>query len=143
MTPTLVYFSGVSENTHRFALKLSGVDVMRLPLKASEAALMELDRPYALLVPTYGGGKEGNQRYVPIQVVKFLNQAVNREHLQLVLGSGNINFGAEYGLAADVIATKCGVPVAFKFELLGTPEDVTKVEEGLKEFWISNFHTTT
>ncbi|MGO4781808.1 class Ib ribonucleoside-diphosphate reductase assembly flavoprotein NrdI, partial [Lysobacter sp. 2RAB21] len=30
---------------------------------------------------------------------------------------------------------KCNVPVLYKFELMGTSEDVLKVKEGLETFW--------
>ena len=50
----VVYFSSTSENTRRFVEKL-GVDAQRIPLRASEPAL-GVDRPYVLIVPTYGGG---------------------------------------------------------------------------------------
>ena len=30
---------------------------------------------------------------------------------------------------------KGGVPHMYKFELLGTPEDVSRVREGLEQFW--------
>ncbi|WP_317472711.1 class Ib ribonucleoside-diphosphate reductase assembly flavoprotein NrdI, partial [Cronobacter sakazakii] len=66
----LVYFSSVSENTHRFVQKL-GVPATRIPLRGD----IEVDDPYVLIVPTYGGGhpvpgKAGG--YVPKQVIKFL-----------------------------------------------------------------------
>ena len=35
----------------------------------------------------------------------------------------------------DIIAAKLGVPHMYKFELLGTPEDVSRVREGLEQFW--------
>ena len=52
-----------------------------------------------------------------------------------VIGAGNTNFGRAYGLAADVIAAKCQVPVLYRFELFGTPEDVQNVNKGLDQFW--------
>ena len=51
----LVYFSSVSENTHRFVTKLGlpAEQVTRIPLHER----IEVDEPYVLVVPTYGGGK--------------------------------------------------------------------------------------
>lgn len=48
----LVYFSSVSENTHRFVQKL-GIPAIRIPLHGR----IEVDHPYVLLLPTYGGGR--------------------------------------------------------------------------------------
>ena len=52
-----------------------------------------------------------------------------------VISSGNTNFGKAYCIAGDIIAAKLGVPHMYKFELLGTPEDVSRVREGLEQFW--------
>lgn len=48
--PNLVYFSSVSENTHRFVEKL-GLPATRIPLHGR----IEVDQPYVLILPTYGG----------------------------------------------------------------------------------------
>ena len=45
----LVYFSSVSENTHRFVEKL-GWPAIRIPLHGR----IEVDDPYVLVLPTYG-----------------------------------------------------------------------------------------
>lgn len=127
----LVYFSSTSENTHRFVQKL-GVEALRLPLLTKEETL-HVTEPYVLIVPTYGGA--GGAKAVPKQVIKFLNDESNRSLIRGVIGAGNTNFGAEYCLAGDVIAVKCNVPHLYKFELMGTPEDVARVNKGLEEFW--------
>ena len=69
------------------------------------------------------------------QVVKFLNKETNRRFLRGVIGAGNTIFGSAFCLAADKIAAKCGVAVLYKFELMGTPEDVLQVNQGLEQFW--------
>lgn len=127
----LIYFSSVSDNTHRFVKKLTTTAV-RLPLVTSDPTLAAL-RPYVLVLPTYGGitGKGA----VPRQVVKFLNEAGNRALLRGVIGAGNTNFGETYCLAADIVAAKCNVPVLYRFEVMGTSEDVDRVNQGLEEFW--------
>ncbi|MDU7187671.1 MAG: class Ib ribonucleoside-diphosphate reductase assembly flavoprotein NrdI, partial [Klebsiella sp.] len=40
-----------------------------------------------------------------------------------------------YGRAGDVIKQKCGVPYLYRFELMGTPQDVDNVRKGVSEFW--------
>ena len=89
--------------------------------------------PYVLVLPTYGGtGGEGS---VPKQVIRFLNDPRNRKQIRGVIGAGNTNFGDNYCMAGDIIAAKCQVPHLYRFELMGTPEDVSRVQQGLEEFW--------
>jgi protein involved in ribonucleotide reduction len=127
----LIYFSSTSENTSRFVAKL-GIDAARIPLHAKDAPLLAT-RPYVLVVPTYGGtGGEGS---VPKQVIRFLNDPQNRQLIRGVIGAGNTNFGDNYCMAADIIAAKCNVPRLYRFELMGTPEDVARVHKGLDTFW--------
>jgi len=131
----LVYFSSVSENTHRFMLKL-GLPAVRIPLRGS----IEVQEPYVLVLPTYGGGKAngpdpeagGN---VPKQVIAFLNNEHNRSLLRGVIAAGNSNFGAEFCYAGDVVSRKCSVPYLYRFELMGTVDDVFAVHAGLIDFW--------
>lgn len=127
----LVYFSSASGNTHRFVAKL-GLPASRIPLRAAEPAL-HLDHPYVLVVPTYGGGNDRGA--VPKQVIAFLNDPGNRALLRGVITGSNTNFGPAYGLAGDIVAAKCGVPLLYRFELMGTPDDVGRVREGLTSLW--------
>ena len=92
-----------------------------------------VDEDFVLLVPTYGGGN--GRGAVPKQVIKFLNDERNRRHIRGVISAGNTNFGEAYCLAGDIISAKCQVPHMYKFELFGTPRDVTRVHDGLEEFW--------
>jgi protein involved in ribonucleotide reduction len=130
----LVYFSSVSENTHRFVQKL-GLSATRIPLRGR----IEVDQPYVLALPTYGGGRATPNieagGYVPKQVIAFLNNEHNRALLRGVIAAGNTNFGAEFCYAGEVVARKCGVPYLYRFELMGTDEDVQAVRAGLADFW--------
>ena len=134
--PSIVYFSSASENTHRFVQKL-GLPAARIPLLGRTGAL-RVSAPYVLIVPTYGGGTTPtgrDTRYVPPQVIRFLNDEQNRTWIRGVIAAGNTNFGDTYCAAGDVISQKCRVPYLYRFELLGTAEDVERVREGLAEFW--------
>jgi len=127
----LVYFSSISGNTHRFVEKL-GCSAHRIPLHSRDEPLV-VDEPYVLILPTYGGGPE--TRAVPKQVIRFLNDERNRKLIRGVIAAGNTNFGDAYGIAGDIVAAKLHVPHLYRFELFGTPDDVTAVQEGLEKFW--------
>lgn len=126
----VVYFSSRSENTHRFVLKLA-LPVLRISRDVTER--LTVNEPFVLVVPTYAG--EGGKGAVPKQVIRFLNDAENRSNIRGVIAAGNSNFGETYGLAGDIIAAKCRVPYLYRFELLGTDEDVANVKHGLERFW--------
>ncbi|MGY4712290.1 class Ib ribonucleoside-diphosphate reductase assembly flavoprotein NrdI [Mycolicibacterium sp. CBM1] len=131
----LVYFSSVSENTHRFVQRL-GVPAIRIPLHDR----VEVHEPYVLLLPTYGRGKGDGptydaKGYVPKQVIRFLNDPHNRSLIRGVIGAGNTQFGAEYCFAAAMVSHKCRVPYLYRFEMMGTAEDVEAVRAELTEFW--------
>ena len=134
----VVYFSSASENTHRFVGKL-GVSAQRIGLRASDPHL-RVEVPYVLIVPTYGGGNGAGA--VPKQVIRFLNDPDNRVHLLGVIAAGNTNFGTGYCIAGDIVARKCGVPHLYSFELMGTPDDVEAVREGLASLWQRQFSPT-
>ncbi|MBN3264244.1 class Ib ribonucleoside-diphosphate reductase assembly flavoprotein NrdI [Pectobacterium brasiliense] len=127
----LVYFSSQSENTHRFISRV-GLPALRIPIAIEQPAL-KVDRPYILVVPSYGGGS--TKGAVPRQVIIFLNDPHNRAYLRGVIAAGNTNFGAAYCIAGDIIAQKCQVPYLYRFELLGTAEDIANVRKGVTEFW--------
>ena len=126
----IVYFSSRSENTHRFVGKLD-IDCARIPIRSDEPFAAR--RPYVLVVPTYSG--EEGKGAVPKQVIRFLNDVKNRTFIRGVIAAGNSNFGSTYGLAGDIISRKCRVPYLYRFELLGTEEDVANVKQGLERFW--------
>lgn len=137
--PYLVYFSSVSENTRRF-IDAVGLPADRIPLRPRDPAL-HIGQPFVLVTPTYGAGDPG--KAVPRQVIRFLNDPDNRRWIRGVITSGNINFGEAYCAAGRTIAAKCGVPELYRFELLGTPHDVTTVRTGLERFWADGNHDRT
>jgi len=138
---SLVYFSSASENTHRFVQKL-GIPAARIPLHDREGTF-EVRDPYILVVPTYGGGTTVTGRdthYVPKQVIRFLNNENNRGLIRGVIAAGNTNFGESYCFAGDIVSRKCGVPYLYRFELMGTTDDVERVRDGLTRFWEAALH---
>lgn len=128
----LVYFSSLSENTRRFVERLDR-PVVRIPLRPRREGMIRVARPFVLVVPTYGGGRHSGA--VPKQVATFLNDRANRSLIRGVITAGNTNFGRYYCIAGPIISAKCHVPELYRFELLGTERDVSRVDEGLPEFW--------
>ena len=126
--PDLLYFSSVSGNTARLADKVADrmptLRIARLPLRRADAT-PDVRGPYVLLVPTYGGGNLGGA--VPKQVIRFLNDPARRAQIIGVIATGNRNFGVGYGIAGDIIAAKCHVPLLARIELFGTREDVSHI----------------
>lgn len=127
----LVYYSSTSGNTHRFVEKL-GLEAARLPVDAaSEPPLVT--EPFVLVLPTYGGS--AGSKAVPKPVIRFLNVEANRALIRGVIAAGNTNFGTDFCRAGTIVSHKCAVPLLYRFELLGTDEDVNNVIKGLDLFW--------
>ncbi|MEL4071473.1 class Ib ribonucleoside-diphosphate reductase assembly flavoprotein NrdI [Ochrobactrum sp. GPK 3] len=131
----LVYFSSRSENTHRFVERL-GMRARRIPsLQRDEddSRPLQIDEPFVLMTPSYGGG--GTKGAVPKPVIRFLNNAGNRSLIRGVIAAGNSKFGEAFGIAGKIISAKCQVPYLYRFELLGTDEDIGNVRNGMERFW--------
>lgn len=126
----LVYFSSQSENTHRFVTRLN-LPAQRIPI--DNAQRLQVNQPYILIVPSYGGGTRHGA--VPKQVIEFLNDINNRRLIRGVIAAGNRNFGEGFCLAGDIIAHKCQVPYLYRFELMGTADDIANVYNGVTKFW--------
>lgn len=136
----IVYFSNVSGNTEKFVKKLKALS-HRIPIKwEKDNPLLALSN-FVLFVPTYGGGNDSHT--VPKQVVKFLNIKQNRDLMVGVVGFGNTNFGEHYCKAAEIVAAKIGVPLLYRVEIIGTPEDVNQVTERLQLLWTTNTAITS
>lgn len=137
MLDHVVYFSSTTENTKRFVEKL-GLENTRIPLTKKETMPI-VEKPYVLIIPTYGGGASlmGRESH-PImpQIKRFLENDTNVKNLKAVIASGNRNFFEDYCIAGDIISKKYNIPYVYRFELLGTTEDVDIVKQGLKNFEI-------
>lgn len=128
----VVYFSSLSNNTHRFIQKLE-VFNSRIPHDLQEEILV--DKDYVLITPTYSGGGDITTGAVPKQVIKFLNNKQNRDFCRGVIASGNTNFGDTFAIAGPILSKKLNVPLLFQFELLGTHNDVITIKKILIDFW--------
>ncbi|UVD81736.1 class Ib ribonucleoside-diphosphate reductase assembly flavoprotein NrdI [Mycoplasma iguanae] len=128
----VVYFSSISNNTHRFIQKL-GFDNARIPYELDQQ--LTIDQDYVLIVPTYSGGGDQKDGAVPKQVIQFLNNEKNRSFCRGVIASGNTNFGDTFAIAGPILSKKLNVPLLFQFELLGTASDVENIQKILADFW--------
>lgn len=126
----IVYFSSVSGQTERFVRKVDPEVSYRIPLVRGEEHL-RVDKPYVLITPTYGAGRD--HRAVPPQVIKFLNDEHNRSLIRGVVAGGNRNYGKYFCYAADVIASKCNVPILGKFEVFGLPGEAEEIRSKIGE----------
>lgn len=131
MEPLIVYFSSTSLNTHRFVEKL-GIRALRIPVSVKAEELL-VDESFVLISPTYAD--DDGSKAVPKQVIRFLNNPVNRNRMIGVISSGNRNFGDMFAHAGKVISKKCNVPLLYKFELSGTPDDIVNVQQGIEKLW--------
>lgn len=129
----LVYFSSKSNNTHRFVEKL-GIRAVRIPLSPSDP-VPAVREPYVLMTPTFADGE--GRGAVPKQVIRFLNDSENRAFIRGVIAAGNTNFGKFYAYAGDVISAKCQVPYLYRFELMGTDDDIVNVKDRMDKLWKS------
>lgn len=132
----LVYYSSISNNTHRFVQKLNCGN-LRLPINVEDESPI-VNKPYILLTPTYAGGHGITKGAVPKQVIKFLNNETNRNNCKAVIASGNTNFYDTYCIAGDIISQKLNIPCLYNFELLGTKLDVENVTNIGNDFWEKN-----
>ena len=61
---------------------------------------------------------------IPETTKSFLHHA--NPHLLSVSSSGNRNWGQNFAVAGDKLAAEYGIPLALKFELSGTNEDINE-----------------
>jgi protein involved in ribonucleotide reduction len=52
-----------------------------------------------------------------------------------VIATGNTNFGTTYAVAGDIVSAKLQVPLIYRVEILGTPNDIFEVKERLQKLW--------
>lgn len=130
----IYYYSSSSGNTQRFVENYNAYDnshEFELISEKIDYSSLNIE-DFVLICPTYADGK--GRGSVPKAVIKFLNNKNVRDKIVGVIGTGNTNFGEKYGLSANIISQKCGVPILYKFELSGTSSDIKNISKGLIEF---------
>lgn len=84
-----------------------------------------------LMCPTYEQPRLDD--YIPRKVRQWLGR--NGQWVIGVIGTGNRSFGSDYCRAAHDIADCLHVPVLYRAELMGTPEDVRNIDNGIRQHW--------
>ena len=120
--PLIVYWSSNSGGTRRIAEALNTNTV--------ELSDYDGTSPYVLACPTYDQPRGG---FTPKPVTDFLK--LHEGKMVGVIGLGNRNFGEKYCQAAHDISKQFNVPVLWRIEIMGSQEDLTIVDSGMKEHW--------
>lgn len=125
----IVYWSGKTGNTAKF------VESLAMPAHRignhDEPVGMAL--PFVLVTPTYADGQ--GRGAIPKPVTRFMSEPRNRGLILGVIGGGNRNFGSTFAAGATAVSINYGVPVLYRFELCGMPQDTKLVQEGLQRLW--------
>lgn len=147
--PIRILFISISGNTRSFIKKLVAYaqkqqekDQSARLVETTEVnngnQLIEMKQPYAVLVPTYLDGGDGitsgNHEIMTNELRDTLEDNDNYRWCYGVVGSGNRNFNAQFGLTAKQYASQFGFPVIDFYELRGTSADVARVYQHLSEF---------
>jgi len=124
----LVYFSNITENTHRFVENLGWEKTFRIPLQFSGNP-EPYSHPYVLICPSYGTQRNN---HIPPQVKKFIHHPTTSSNCVGVVGTGNMNFGEEYAISGPILSEKLQVPLLYMFELAGTSHDIEVIRNILQ-----------
>ncbi|WP_345806645.1 class Ib ribonucleoside-diphosphate reductase assembly flavoprotein NrdI [Bacillus pumilus] len=123
----LITYDSLTGNVQRFVDKIKNNTHLKATLIAEDTLITS---PFIHITYTIGFGE------VPKTTKTFLHS--NKEMLRGISSSGNKNWGNNFGLAADKIATQYNVPILLKFELAGTDSDVATFLQEVK--FIDNQH---
>lgn len=110
-----IYYDSKTGNVERFMQKVA--DRTGWNIQKIEPAMNVTHKGHLVTFTTRFGE-------VPDTTSNFLLEA--SPHLLSVSSSGNRNWGRNFALAGDRISAEYGIPLALKFELSGTEEDVNE-----------------
>ncbi|WP_255233851.1 class Ib ribonucleoside-diphosphate reductase assembly flavoprotein NrdI [Bacillus altitudinis] len=123
----LITYDTLTGNVQRFIDKITNNNYLNVKKITEDTMITE---PFIHITYTIGFGE------VPKLTQEFIHN--NKELLRGISSSGNKNWGNNFGLAADKIASQYNVPILLKFELAGTDSDVAKFLQEVK--FIDNQH---
>ncbi|MEK4705790.1 class Ib ribonucleoside-diphosphate reductase assembly flavoprotein NrdI [Bacillus sp. FSL H8-0512] len=123
----LITYDSMTGNVQRFVYKITNNNYFNVKKITEDTMITE---PFIHITYTIGFGE------VPKLTQIFIHN--NKEKLRGICSSGNRNWGNNFGLAANKIASQYNVPILLKFELAGTDSDVAKFLQEVK--FIDNQH---
>ncbi|HIX55496.1 MAG TPA: class Ib ribonucleoside-diphosphate reductase assembly flavoprotein NrdI [Candidatus Sphingobacterium stercoripullorum] len=116
-----LYYDSRTGNVERFINKVTQITGWTAT-KVSPELLVE--EPGHLITFTTNFGQ------IPKPTEEFMNR--NSSKIYSITSSGNRNWGRNYGVAADKLSMAYDIPIAMKFELSGTLEDINQFIEIIK-----------
>jgi protein involved in ribonucleotide reduction len=122
-----IYYDSKTGNVERFIQKVAlatGWMIQRVDASAP------IEHPGHLVTFTTRFGE------IPETTNQFLQKY--SDFILSVSSSGNRNWGRNFGLAADQIATKYNLPLLLKFELSGTTDDLHHFIESIEHHHYDN-----
>lgn len=143
-----LFYVSISGNTRAFVKRLcayaeqqhaKNADAYQInAVEYSESVDVSImDQPFFAMVPTYLDGGDGiNNGYKEVMTLDFRDEldAGNTENLLGIVGSGNRNFNAQFGLTAKHYARRFNSPVIGLFELRGNDEEAAKIYTALTSY---------
>lgn len=108
-----IYYDSKTGNVERFMHKVADLTGWIIQ-KIQPDMAVEHDGHLVTFTTSFGE--------IPETTKNFLQHASHR--ILSVSSSGNRNWGKNFALAGDKIASEYGLPLALKFELSGTGEDI-------------------
>lgn len=107
-----IYYDSKTGNVERFINKVKKIKPEWTFIKIDP--FMEIKEKGHLVTFTTNVGQ------LPLVTSEFLENSENKNYIETVSSSGNMNWGAFFGVAANIINEKYKIPILMKFELSGT-----------------------
>lgn len=118
-----IYYDSRTGNVERFVRKITAQTGWQC-LKITDQLLASVPGHLITYTTKIGHVPESTERFMQVNLSSILS----------VSSSGNMNWGTNFGLAADKIAAKYGIPLLLKFELSGLERDVNAFIEKVNTF---------
>jgi len=116
-----LYYDSKTGNVQRFVNKV--IQITGWEAHKIEDGLMVEDAGHLITFTTKMG-------CVPDKTQQFMDSYASK--INSVTSSGNRNWGKNFGLAANKISESYDIPLAMKFELSGTMEDINQFIDIIK-----------
>jgi len=121
---SLLYYDSRTGNVQRFINKV---------VQITGWTAIRIDKDMLITEPGHLVTFTTNFGQVPANSAAFLTNNANK--IYSVSSSGNRNWGLNFAVAADKIGAMYDIPLAFKFELSGTMEDINQFIDIIKNHY--------